>query len=311
MERDLGMAVPRSLAATWGMFITMRPWQWTKNLLVFLPLIFSVGERWTLQDPLLLGTLFLRGVLTFLILCALSGTVYIINDIFDRENDRLHPVKSRRPIASGVVPVPLARITAALMLVVGLVGALFLGTGVVLVASAYLLINIVYSSNLKHLPILDVMALSSGFILRVVAGSLVIGVVTSPWLYVTVGLGALFLSLGKRYTELRSAGDGAHKQRSVLGLYTSEFLSQLITVTATSTLLAYSLYTFSAENVPDSRSMMLTIPFVVFGLFRYLYILNSTDKGENPEIIMVKDKPLILGIAFWGLTSVILLALGR
>ncbi len=311
LERVGAVAFPRSLTLAWWVFVSMRPSQWTKNALVFLPLIFSIGERWTLESMVDFGYLAVNSIFAFLTLCALSSGVYIINDIFDRKNDRLHPVKRYRPIASGAVPVPVARLVAAGLLAAAFSGGLMMGFGFFMVVLLYLAINLAYCSYLKHIAILDVMALSSGFILRIVAGSLAIDVETSPWLYTTIGLGALFLSLGKRQSELRAAGGNAASQRAVLSQYTPQLLNQLINITAACTLLAYGLYTFSAANVPENKSMMLTLPFVVFGLFRYMYILNHTNNGEAPNDVMVKDMPLVIGIFLWGVVSVLVLAFNR
>lgn len=309
MSRTIAIAFPRGIHMAWGTFMSLRPWQWTKNLLVFLPLIFSMGDRWQLGQAGLLTELLLRASLTFLVLCALSGGVYIINDVFDREQDRLHPRKRRRPIASGLVPLPLARATAAAAIGASLIGSWLMGVQILAVALTYLALNLAYSSYVKHIAILDVVFLSAGFILRIVAGSIAVDVVTSPWLYTTVSSGALFLVLGKRYSELRASGNTASSQRAVLGEYSEQFLSQLITITATSTLLAYALYSFSASTVPDNKAMMLTIPFVVFGLFRFLYILNRTNEGESPELVMMRDLPTVINISLWAVTAITVLML--
>ena len=171
--------------------------------------------------------------------------------------------------------------------------------------------NLGYSSFLKRMIILDVMVVSAGYLLRVVAGALIIDVTVSPWLYLTIGLGALFIALGKRYSELRAAGSNAASQRSVLGQYTREFLGQLIGISSTATLVAYALYTFTASNVPNNHSMMLTVPFVVFGLFRYLYLINQTNEAESPELVIIKDKPLVIDILMWAATAITVLAVTR
>jgi len=291
--------------------MSLRPWQWTKNLLVFFPLIFSLGERWSLSDLGLFSDLLARSVIVFLLLCALSGAIYIINDVFDCAQDRLHPRKRKRPIASGVVPLPVAKVAAGALLATALVGSFLMGIELAIVAFVYLALNFMYSSQLKHVVILDVMVLSAGFILRVISGSFAIDVMTSPWLYTTVGLCALTLSLGKRYSELQAAGSNATNQRSVLGQYSTQFLSQLLTITSTATVLGYALYTFSASNVPQNHSMMLTVPFVLFGLFRYLFVIGRTDDGESPELLLMKDRPLLIDIMLWGVTAVLVMVLNR
>jgi len=311
MTRAITTALPQGFTVAFGIFISLRPWQWTKNLLLFLPLIFSMGERWTLGDVDLLSDLLVRITATFLVFCALSGSVYIVNDIFDREQDRLHQRKRNRPIASGTVPVPLALAAAVSLLTASLVGSWFIGTSVTITALVYLTFNLAYSKGIKQVVILDVMVVSSGFILRTVAGALAIDVVASPWLYTTIASGALFLVLGKRCRELEASGATAANQRSVLGQYSLQFLNQLITMAATFCLMAYALYTFSASNVPENNSMMFTVPFVVFGLARYLYILNDTDDGESPESVIIKDVPLLVDIALWFVTVILVLALNR
>jgi 4-hydroxybenzoate polyprenyltransferase len=321
-SRTIAVAFPRGIHIAWGTFMSLRPWQWTKNLLVFLPLIFSMGDRWQLGQTALFTDLLIRAALTFLILCALSGGVYIINDVFDREQDRLHPRKRRRPIASGLVPVPLAKATSATTISASLIGSWLMwhvatpaggatlqNQAILAAALTYLALNLTYSSYIKHIALLDVVFLSAGFILRIVAGSIAVDVVTSPWLYTTVGSGALFLVLGKRYSELRASGGNASGQRAVLGKYSEQLLSQLITITATSTLLAYALYSFSASTVPENKAMMFTTPFVVFGLFRFLYILNYTNEGESPELVMLKDLPTVINIVLWAVTAVAVLML--
>ena len=171
--------------------------------------------------------------------------------------------------------------------------------------------NLAYSSFLKRLMILDVMAVGAGYLMRVVAGALVIDVPVSPWLYTTIGLGALFIALGKRYSELNAAGDNAAVQRSVLEHYSKEFLSQLLSIASTATLVAYALYTFEAVNVPDNHTLMLTVPFVVFGLFRYLYLVNHTYDAESPELVIIRDKPLVIVVLLWAVTAITILAMNR
>ncbi|MCH8061902.1 MAG: decaprenyl-phosphate phosphoribosyltransferase [Chloroflexi bacterium] len=311
MASTLGVAIPRGFSVVRGLVMTARPWQWTKNFLVFLPLIFSLGERWTLADLNMFAGLAGRSTLTFLAFCAISSSVYFFNDIMDREHDRLHPRKRFRPIASNVVPISLANIVAVGLVAIGLIGSVIVGFEVALVALVYLIASFAYTTKVKHLVILDVIILSSGFIFRVVAGSMAIDVVTSPWLYITVGSGALFLVLGKRLGELKTAGDSAATQREVLGFYTPEILNQLITITATSTMMAYALYTFAAGNVPADKSMMLTIPFVVFGLFRYLFIMSKSVDSESPELLLIKDLPLLAAISLWGITALAVMAVAR
>ena len=294
-----------------GAVLSMRPAQWTKSLVLLLPLAFSVNEEWLTDEIGIPVGLFLRAAAGGLIFCALSGAVYIINDIFDRDMDRTHPRKRRRPIASGELSLAAAQATAVILLAASLAGGFLIGTGFGVVGLVFLAMNLGYSSFAKSVIIVDVMMVSAGYLLRVVAGALVIDVTVSPWLYTTIGLGALFIALGKRYSELKAAGSQAPEQRAVLGRYSQEFLGQLISITSTSTLVAYALYTFTAKNVPDNHSMMLTVPFVIFGLFRYLYLINQTDEAESPELVIVKDRPLVGGILLWAATAITILALAR
>ena len=304
-----------SLPGAWNLaraaVLSMRPVQWTKSILVFLPLAFSVSEKWSVDEPGLAGELVLNALAGAVIFGALSGGVYIVNDIFDREKDRVHPRKRRRPIASGELPLGAAQGTAALLLGGSVVGAFLLNPGFAIVSLVFLAMNFAYSSFMKELIILDVMMVSAGYLLRVVAGALVIDVTVSPWLYTTIGLGALFIALGKRYSELGTAGDNAASQRAVLEQYSQPYLSQLITLTGTATLVAYALYTFTAGNVPEDHSMMLTGPFVVFGLFRYLYLIHTTGEAESPELVIIRDRPLLAAILLWAVTAISVLAINR
>ena len=309
--RDKVTVRPGIFVIARGAFLAMRPVQWTKNLLLFLPLAFAVEERWSVDDTGVLSDLLLRALAGAIIFCALSGAVYIVNDIFDRERDRQHPAKSRRPIASGDLPLAAAEIVAVVLVSLALAGGFLLDTGFGVVSAVFVVLNIGYSSFLKRLIILEIMVVGAGYLLRAVAGALIIGVDVSPWLYTTIGLGALFIVLGKRYSELRAAGSNAGIQRLVLDQYSPTFLGQLITITGTSTLVAYALYTFTASNVPDNHSMMLTLPFVVFGLFRYLYLVNQTGETESPELVIIKDKPLAAAVLLWAATAIITLAVNR
>ena len=309
--RARGVSLPGALNLARGAVLSMRPVQWTKSLLVFLPLAFSVNERWSADETGLLGELFLRALAGAFIFCALAGAVYIINDIFDRERDRAHPRKCRRPIASGELPLAPAETIAVLLLALSLAGGFLVDTGFGIVCVVFLVTNLSYSAFLKKLIILDVMMVGTGYLLRIVAGALIIDVTVSPWLYTTIGLGALFIALAKRYSELKAAGGNAPTQRVVLGQYSQEFLGQLVSITSTAALVAYALYTFTASNVPENHSMMLTLPFVVFGLFRYLYLMNQTDEAESPELVIIRDKPLVVDVLLWTATAIIVLALNR
>ena len=310
-ERPADSHQPGVLRGFKAAVMSTRPVQWTKAIVVFLPLAFSLDERWTLDEGGLFVELFLNTLAGAAIFAALAGAVYIINDLFDRERDRNHPRKRSRPIASGALPALAAGALATLLLAAGLAGAYLLDVGFGVVVSVYVAINVGYSGLLKGIALLDVMLVSAGYILRVVAGAQIIDVTVSPWLYFTIGLGALFIALSKRHSELAASGDNAVSQRSSLDRYTREYLSQLIIITAAATLVAYSLYTFEAANVPDNHSMMLTIPFVIFGLFRYLWIVNHTTDAESPEWVIIRDKQLVLGLALWAVAAVTILAVDR
>jgi 4-hydroxybenzoate polyprenyltransferase len=278
---------------------SLRPKQWTKNLLVFAGLVFT----YNLLNPGMLG----RVLLAFVAFCMLSSAGYVWNDLRDIAADRLHPIKRRRPIAAGLVPPWLAATIALALGVGGLVLAYSLGTSFLLVASLYLLLTVSYSIWLKHLVLIDVFGISAGFVLRAVGGAVVIGVPVSPWLYVCTVLVSLFLGLGKRRNELELLEKDAAGHRKNLEQYSLELVDQLILIVAAVTIMAYSLYTFSAENLPRDHSMMLTIPLVVYGLFRYLYLVRVKREGGAPEDLLLTD-PGMLGTAIaWVALSVIVL----
>ncbi len=289
----------------------MRPRQWIKNLLVFLPLLFALNEAWELEDPAGALTLFWRVAIALLNFCILSGGMYLFNDALDVDRDRAHPTKRFRPVASG-------RLRADVALGVGIVltaGAVYPAfeyeTLFGVVVLVYVLIQYTYSLWVKNVVLLDVFAVASGFVLRVLAGAAVLGLPISPWLYLCTGLGALFIALSKRRSELARAGESAVGQRDTLGAYTLPMLDQMIAVVATSALVSYALYTFTAGNLPDNHSMMLTIPFVVYGLFRYMQLVHSRDAGESPETIMITDVPMIVTVLLWLGTAGASLLLGR
>jgi 4-hydroxybenzoate polyprenyltransferase len=229
--------------------------------------------------------------------------VYIINDLVDVEADRQHPDKKNRPIASGVLPVPVAIIFVILLTLVIFPAAYLLSPTFALIVFAYFLINLAYSFWLKHIPLVDVLIIAAGFVLRVAAGVMLIQVERfSPWLYVVTTLLALYLGFGKRRAELALLADGANSHRKVLDGYTIPFLDQLITIVSSTTVVAYSLYTFSAPNLPENHTMMLTIPFALYGIFRYLYLIQVKNYGGAPEEMLFTDRPLQISILLWGLS---------
>jgi 4-hydroxybenzoate polyprenyltransferase len=273
---------------------TMRPKQWPKNGLLFVALIFD-GQLSHL--PALA-----RILAGFVIFCLLSSLVYIINDLTDLEADRQHPVKRLRPIPSGRLPVRVARGAAVVLFLVVFITAFWLSISFAVICLGYLLLNLVYSAWLKHIPILDVMTLASFYVLRVGAGvALIVVARFSPWLYVFTTFGALFLGIGKRRAELALLAEGANSHRRVLEGYTLPLLDQMIIIVCSGAILTYSLYTFSAPNLPDNHSMMLTIPFVIYGIFRYLYLVQVEECGGEPEEVLFTDRPLQVTIVLWGL----------
>jgi 4-hydroxybenzoate polyprenyltransferase len=279
---------------------SMRPRQWTKNVFVFAALIFDHK----LFDPVY----FLRTLAAFAMFCALSSAVYLINDLADVERDRQHPLKRNRPIASGRLARRTALVAgAALPLIVVPLGfALDWRFG--LVALAYFAENLLYSLWLKRLVIVDVFMLAVGFVLRVAAGVLVVDAVRfSPWLYICMTLLALFLGFGKRRQELVLTAGQGNSTRHSLDEYTIPLLDHMIGIVTAAILMAYSLYTFSASGLPINDSMMLTIPFVLYGIFRYLYLIHVRGEGGAPDELALRDRPLQVAVVLWGLTSVIIM----
>ncbi len=275
----------------------MRPKQWAKNGVIFAALVFD--RQLGFNNLPAMGRTFAG----FVIFCLLSGVVYLINDIEDIEADRHHPQKRKRPIASGELPVPAARIVIISFLVILLPMAYWLSASFALVAFAYLLLNLAYSKWLKNIPLLDVFSIALGFVLRVGAGVTLIHVARfSPWLYVVTTLASLYVGFGKRRAELAQLENSANDHRRVLSDYTIPLLDQYIMIVSATTIVAYSLYTFSAPNLPNNHAMMLTIPFVLYGIFRYLYLVQTKGYGGAPEDILFSDRPLQLTIFLWGTT---------
>jgi len=277
---------------------SLRPEQWTKNLLVFAALLFA--RR--LFDPAAV----LQALAAFAIFCGLSGAVYLLNDVSDRESDRQHPVKRHRPIAAGHVSAPTAVAWALVLIALGLTLSFWLQTGFGMAAAAYLVLQAAYTRVLKHVVILDVMAIAFGFVLRAVAGGLVIGVPISDWLVICTILLALFLGLSKRRHELTLLAAGAAGHRRILEEYDPYLLDQMIAVVAAATLVAYIIYCLSPETTArfGTHWLVLTVPFPIYGLFRYLYIVHRKDGGGNPSEMLLTDRPLLSCVGLWGLTVV-------
>jgi len=276
---------------------TMRPRQWTKNAFVFFALVF---DKQLLQLPAFLNTL-----AGFALFCLVSSAVYIFNDLADLEADRQHPEKKNRPLPSGQLPQGAAWTAGVLLAAVTLPLGWMLSPFFAGVLAFYFLINLAYSRWLKHVPILDVMIVAAGFVLRVHAGTTLIHVERfSPWLYAVTTLGALYLGFGKRRAELALLAHGAGSHRKVLEGYTLPLLDQYITIVSAATILAYSLYTFSAPNLPANHSMMLTIPFMAYIIFRYLYIIQVTHDAGAPEEVLLSDRPMQIAIFLFGLAVI-------
>lgn len=280
----------------------LRPRQWIKNLVILVPLVFDVK---LLQMQYLVPSL-----LAFGVFCALASSVYLINDLFDAEADRLHPTKKNRPIAAGLITPRSAVITAVMLPLLALPAAYAIKPLLGLLAAVYWVQNLLYSYRLKNIVILDVMVVATGFLLRLGAGVTLVNVERfSPWMFICVGLGALLVGFGKRRHELKLMQAQASTHRSVLQEYTLPFLDLAINMAAAAILIAYSLYTFSAPNMPANHLMMLTIAPVWYGTLRYLYLLHVAGKGGAPEDLLLEDRPLLATVFVWALAAVLVLYL--
>jgi 4-hydroxybenzoate polyprenyltransferase len=277
----------------------MRPGHWVKNLVVFAALIFA--QVYTDPDSIL------HSVAIFAAFCFGTSGIYILNDIFDRENDKKHPIKSNRPIASGKISLPAAAAFSIILLAISLALASYSNLLTVITLLTYMILNIAYSAFLKHVVIIDVMSIAAGFVLRAVAGGFAIEVPVSPWLLVCTTLLALFLGFGKRRHELTLLSGEAVNHRKSLAHYSTPFLDQMISVVTASTVVAYAFYTLSPEVVENfgTHWLSVTIPFVLYGIFRYLYLIFHKEMGGNPTKLMLTDLPLLLCVLLW-LTTVLL-----
>jgi len=284
-----------------NLLISLRPRQWAKNLLVFAGLLFGLR----LFDPVAVG----RAVAAFGIFCVLSGVVYLINDIADRDIDRQHPHKARRPIASGALPVPAALGSAVVLGVVGLTGAFALGPRFFAVAASYLALLALYSGPLKHIVIIDVLTIAVGFVLRAVAGAVAVDVQISHWLLVCTILLALFISLAKRRHEILLLSNDAVSHRPILGEYSPYLLDQMISVVTASTLIAYVFYTISPETEQKfgTEWLGLTVPFPLYGIFRYLYLVHQRKGGGDPADLLLTDRPLLVCMTLWAVSVVLII----
>ena len=296
--RQAASARPSALKA---LFLTLRPEQWTKNLLVFAGIVF--GGR------LLEVTAIWSAVAAFAVFCALSSAVYIFNDLADREADRQHPLKSMRPIAAGDLSATTAAFAGVALAGAALAAATIMNPQLGLAAAAYLVLLLLYSAALKHFVIVDVLVISGGFVLRAVAGAVAVNVPISHWLLVCTTLLALFLALSKRRHELTLLGDGAVGHRRILEEYSPYLLDQMIAVVTASTLVAYTLYTTDAETAArlGTTRLGLTIPFVLYGIFRYLYLVHQKRGGGSPSTLLATDRPLLACVALWAVSVAVIL----
>ncbi len=302
IEPTHAIVTPRTTSSRLPAIVrAMRPLQWTKNALVFPALIFSV-RAFELRYLLL-------SIGAAIVFCAVSSGIYLINDVRDMEQDRHHPKKRLRPIAAGEVNPRTAVIISIVLIASGFAVAFALRPAFCAVIAGYVALMVSYSYGLKKVVILDVFAIAAGFVLRAAGGAIVISVPISPWLYVCTMLGALFIGFGKRRNELTTLEHHAARHRANLEFYTVPLLDQIIGIVSSATVMTYSLYTFDANVVPENHSMMLTIPFVMYAIFRYLYLIYRQQLGGSPEVLLVTDRPLFICIIGWGLTSVAILYL--
>lgn len=284
-----------------ALFVSLRPHQWTKNLLVFAALGFSKH----LFDPAPLA----RATFAFALFCGLSGAVYLLNDLADVERDRRHPVKRLRPLASGALDPRTAGLVAAI-LAIGCLGLSFvLGRPFAASALVYLGLNLLYSFRLKEVVIVDVLSISLGFVLRAVAGGLAVGAAVSDWLLICTFLLALFLSLAKRRHELTSLNEDASGHRKILAEYSPYLLDQMINVVTASCLSAYAFYTTAPETREkfETDRLAWTIPFVLYGIFRYLYLVHRKEQGGSPTDVLLTDRPLLVDVFLWAVTVVLII----
>ena len=286
---------------------SMRPKQWTKNLIIFLPVAFTLNLAWDPQDLGDVVSVLSKVGAAFGLFCLLSSAIYLINDLVDLEKDRRHPGKRSRPLPSGRLSRQAALGSALAFLGIGIPLGFYLDLWFGSVALAYVGIMVLYIFFLRKLVILDVFTIAAGFVIRAVAGAVVIDVTPSPWLYIVTAMGALFIGFTKRRHELLLLGAGGAEHRDSLEQYTPQMLDHMIIMLMPTTLIAYILYTFTAENLPSNNEMMLTIPFVAYGIFRYFYLIHAKNAGGNPEDIPIKDIPIMVTIILWVATTVAVL----
>jgi 4-hydroxybenzoate polyprenyltransferase len=287
-----------------GLVRTMRPKQWTKNGIIYAGIVFD-GQLFVLDS-------FVRVTISFILLCLISSSIYIVNDLVDIESDRQHPVKRSRALPSGQLPVPLAIATAFVLPVVVIGTALTYSLGFAIILVGYLILQLLYSFRLKHIVLVDVMAVTAGFVLRVAAGVVVVHVARfSPWLYACTALLALFLAVAKRRQELLQLAEEAGTIRVTFKQYNLPLLDEMLRIVMTGTIIAYMLYAIEEPSVllAGTNLSLLTVPFVLYGVFRYLYLMHVKGEGSAPDEVLLRDRPLQLAILLWGLTFVAIIYL--
>jgi 4-hydroxybenzoate polyprenyltransferase len=294
------MAMQFLFTNIYGLLRTFRPRQWIKNVFVFAALVFDQK----LTDWPLLG----NTVVAFILFCMISSTVYIMNDLVDLEKDKQHPKKKRRALPSGQLKPWFAIVSAIAILAVCLPLSFWLDPYFGLIIVTYFLLNIAYSFTLKNIVLIDVMVVTAGFVLRVAAGVIVVDAARfSPWLYLSILFLGLFLSIGRRRHELTLLQEGANSHRKILEEYNLKLLDDMTHLVTTAAVISYSLYTFSAVNLPANHSMMLTIPFVLYGVFRYQYLIHVKGEGGAPEMLVYSDLPLLVDLVLWGVAVVLVM----
>lgn len=285
-----------------GLIRTMRPKQWTKNVIIYAGLVFD-GQLFNAEA-------FLRVTLSFVLLCFVASTIYIINDLIDIERDKQHPKKKYRPLPSGKLPIGLAILAAILIPTLSIATAFTYSIGFGLVLIIYIVINFFYSVKLKHVVLIDVLTITSGYVLRVAGGALVItGVKFSPWLYAVIALLALFLAISKRRQELVMLGADASQVRPIFKDYNLPLLDEMMRMVTTSVLVAYILYTIESPSIllSNTKLALITVPFVMYGLFRYLFLVHVKGEGSAPDEVLLRDRPLQAAIILWGVAFLVVL----
>ena len=300
LDNAESVPLPRRRGPLLALLVSLRPKQWTKNLLLFAGLLFTLDQKHTAAQ-------FRNALLGFLLFSLLSGVVYLVNDLADRESDRRHPRKCRRPIASGELSPSLAITAAILLALVSLAASFALGLRFGSVALLYLLLTFAYSFCFKHVVLLDVLLLAAGFVLRAIAGAFVIEVSISSWLILCTLMLALFLGLSKRRAELLSTQQsGTIGTRPILEEYSPAMLDQMIVIVTSSCLMSYALYTVNSPAAHTHHYLMATIPFVIYGIFRYLYLMHRRSLGESPDSVLLEDRPMLINVLLWGLTTALI-----